>query len=366
MLSARRLPGSWRSPGNATRRALVLLALAPAACSDGGITAPREGGPTAPGLHEESHIASVLGSLGGGGSNGWAINEAGLGAGWSDVDDGRATWWSATGAAHDVLGLRSAARGINQAGEVVGHFYPATGFQAFVFQAGVRTELEPLEPGRSSAAHGINDAGTVVGTSGPGVRVVVWHRLPDGSYGQPVDIGPGGGAHGPRINGRGDVSWTAAGAEYWPAVALAEPGGGYGPPVWLGRPAGGSHHALGISDAGMVVGFRWSGLVEVAVAWLPGNYDDPVDLGVGQAWAANRHGQIVGTSGGDLPAFGGQPRRPAAWVIEADGSISGPLDIGTPAGYASGGARSISDSGWITGSSWGPDPIRATVWRPKN
>jgi hypothetical protein len=167
------------------------------------------------------------------------------------------------------------------------------------------------------------------------------------------------------INDNGDVAFsTRVDGMANPVLWRRAPNGSYGAPRLLARPLGGDYEVLAINNGGVMVGFRWTGVSMMAVAWSPADYDAPLDLGEGQAWGVNSQNQIVGTSGGDLPVFGGSARRPALWTLDAQGNITGPVDLGTPQGHASGGARAISDTGWIVGSSWGPGNVVATLWRP--
>jgi uncharacterized membrane protein len=320
----------------------------------------------APGTAIDRFSRIALGRLGATQSNGWAINDAGVVAGWASVSGGRAFRWSEADGMTALPGI-SSSRGINSAGAIVGHIIHSNGFSAYVFQDGVRIDLPPLEAGSNSDAYRINDAGTVVGRSATG-RAVVWRRGADGSYGAPLALGYRNSNESPVINGRGDIAFTAFapsfGALNEPVLWRIQPDGSYGDALFLGRPAGGSYFVRDINDAGLIVGFRWTGTIEMAVLWHPADYAAPVDLGVGEAWGINNRGWIVGGTGGNLPSSGGVPRRPALWVVDASRAVHGPYDIGTPTGFGYGAARAINDHGWITGSSWGPGEIMATLWRP--
>jgi uncharacterized membrane protein len=315
----------------------------------------------------DGYQAIALGRLGGTQSNAWAINNEGVVAGWSNVSPGRAFRWTETDGMTELQGT-SSSRGINGAGDIVGFFYHENGFSAYVHRDGARTELQALETGSNSQAFRINDAGTVVGKSDPQAHAVVWTRGEAGAYGAPVVLGYRNVNDGPVVNDRGDIAFTAFNASssglYEPVLWQVQPDGSYGDALHLGRPEGGSYFVRDINDAGLVVGFRWTGAVEMAVLWHPDDYSAPVDLGVGQAWGINSHNQIVGVTGGELPAFGGLPRRPALWELTGNGEIYGPFDFGTPPGFEYGGARAINDSGWIAGSAWGPGEVMATLWRP--
>jgi uncharacterized membrane protein len=318
-----------------------------------------------PGAVLDRYQAIALGRLGATQSNGWAINDAGVVAGWASVSGGRAFRWSEADGMTALPGI-SSSRGINSAGAIVGFFNHAGGFSAYVFHDGVRIDLQALDTGTNSDAYRINDAGTVVGRSATG-RAVVWRRGADGSYGAPLALGYRNSNQSPVINGRGDIAFTAFDVSRTglnePVLWRIQPDGSYGDALFLGRPAGGSYFVRDINDAGQIVGFRWTGTIEMAVLWHPADYSAPIDLGIGEAWGINNHGWIVGGTGGNLPSLGGVPRRPALWVVDASRSVHGPYDIGTPAGFAYGAARAINDHGWITGSTWGPGEIMATLWR---
>jgi hypothetical protein len=353
----------------------AFLVAALSGCGDG------RGHPTEPGpdagttpTPEATHTATTLPGLGGSQSNGWVINDAGMAAGWSNVSGGRAIRWSAAGVASDMTGADSGTRGINSAGAVVGWVRGADGILGgYVHLDGARIDLEMHHPLLGGWAGTINDAGTIAGTItvDNGTSAAVWRREADGSYGAPVALGSfGSPTETPTINARGDMAfsamiWGMHRAIVWPVGNDGE----YGDPIWLGRPADGHYYAKAMNDHGIVVGFRklpWNDDPPVAVVWLPGDYDAPIDLGVGEAWAINNSNQIVGTIGGAVPAFGGVARRPALWVIEADGSITGPHNIGSPSGYLYGAARHINEAGAIIGSSWGPGEVVATIWTPKD
>jgi uncharacterized membrane protein len=315
-----------------------------------------------------SYTATALGRVGGTQSNAWAINGSGIVAGWSNVRGGRAFRWAENSGATELAGI-SSSRGINSAGAIVGSFQHAGGFSAYVYLDGVRTDLAALQPGANSNAYRINDAGTVVGVSGPNGQPVVWRRGADGQYGPPQVLGYRSSNERPVLNGLGDVAFTAFSPSgsglNEPVLWKALPDGSYAAPRFLGRPAGGSYFVREINDSGLIVGSRWTGSIEMAVLWHPDDYSAPTDLGVGEAWGINSGGWIVGTTGGELPTFGGVPRRPVLWIAGAAGVVAGPFDLGTPDGFAHGGARAINDQGWIVGSTWGPGEVMATLWRPE-
>jgi probable HAF family extracellular repeat protein len=317
----------------------------------------------------DGYQALALGRLGGTQSNAWAINGSGVVAGWTDASGGRAFRWSEADGMSALPGITSS-RGINDAGDIVGFSNHASGWTAYVYANGVRTDLAALQDGSNSTANRINAAGTITGISDPSARAVVWHRGADGSYGTPLVLGYRSSNENPVINAHGDVAFTAFAAIpspdlNQPVLWKVQPDGSYGEAMFLGRPAGGSYFVRDMNDAGLIVGFRWTGAIEMAVLWHPKDYGAPVDLGVGQAWGINNNGLIVGVFGGELPTFGGPPRRAALWKVDDAGEVTGPFDLGTPPGFAHAGARAINDSGWIAGSAWGPGQVMATLWRPE-
>jgi hypothetical protein len=303
-----------------------------------------------------------LGRLNGSRSNAWAVSDAGDVVGWSDVSGGRAVLWRVGAGGTDLLGLPAGTRGMNADGAVVGYYnLPAGGQRGFAARAGVRTDLPGIQAGHSTIGFGINRDGIVSGVSHG--WAVVWESEPDGSYGEPRSLGLYSNQDGAYINGRGDVAFTARTVGCCEPVLWLRGDGGYGTPISLGRDGPGPAWAMGINDAGVVVGYQWTGLELRAVAWLPADYSQLVDLGPGQAWHINNRNQVVGTSGDELATFGGVASRPALWILEDDGVVTGPLDLGTPPSFEWGGARFISDTGWIAGSVWGPPHVMATRWR---
>ena len=122
---------------------------------------------------EEQYAVIDLGSLGGTDTRAWAVNDTGQVVGRATLTGGeqRAFLWDASSGMADVNlpvgGLLTArsARGINDAGQVVGGGTMAGNGRAFLWESGSGiTDLGTLG-GTSSTALGINSGGQVVGRS---------------------------------------------------------------------------------------------------------------------------------------------------------------------------------------------------------
>jgi probable HAF family extracellular repeat protein len=299
---------------------------------------------------------------------------------------------SAAAAAHYTItdlgslgfGDLSVAKGINNAGTVVGYSYTAAGAgHGFKWSNGTITDLGTLAGGNSSWANAVNDAGLIAGTSdrppqGYGYPVrwsssgvitdlggtvnnalgvgnaidpygqVVGGQRPDNSEGGPlgtlyradgtrVDLGPDlGVAKG--INAVGQVVglpsyvWRNGTTTFLPD--------------FLGT---GSASATAINISGTVVGAAFAGQSNVAVRWTGTN---PTSLGsvpgitTNTATAINAAGQIVGTAD---PQCSPCPA-PRAWLWQA-GSLT-LLDDLLPAdsGWSLQQANGINDRGQIVGA----------------
>jgi probable HAF family extracellular repeat protein len=127
-------------------------------------------------LYSASHVMD-LGTLPGGtNSMGWAINDQGQVAGYSDTSSaafyhGHAVIFSA-GNIVDIHnfgnGANSFANGINNLGQVVGQYGPVNVNYAFIYNGTQSTDLNTLIPSNSGwvlqDADAINDAGQIAGT----------------------------------------------------------------------------------------------------------------------------------------------------------------------------------------------------------
>jgi hypothetical protein len=80
--------------------------------------------------------------------------------------------------------------------------------------------------------------------------------------------------------------------------------------------------------------------------------------------------QVVGSSHADAesasPAAPGE-YRPVLWLVDASGAVTGPVDLGLPAGYDGAEPDFVNAHGWIAGSAYaGHHNSRvATLWRPR-
>ena len=140
------------------KESLLTAALCLMACVSGATAAP--------------YTVTGLGFLPGGSysaANG--LNDAGQVVGHSSSSGGgRAFLWDAASGLQDLGtlpgGTFSAAHDINEAGQIVGQSEATEGLRAFLWEAetGMR-DLGVLPGGSASAAAGVNDAGHVVGNS---------------------------------------------------------------------------------------------------------------------------------------------------------------------------------------------------------
>ena len=124
-----------------------------------------------------------IGSLGGGFTFGYEVNDKGAVVGFSRATDGRqhAFLWTPTGGMVD-LGLpgESSASGINSSGQIVGYFSSGLSatYRAFLWDpiAGVTTLDSYL--GYSDYAMAINNEGQIAGMSEDPISSPVWGRRP--------------------------------------------------------------------------------------------------------------------------------------------------------------------------------------------
>ena len=234
--------------------------------------------------------------------------------------------------------------------------------------------------GTDRSLRAINDNGIMVGTSGG--QAAVWWGLTD-----PIPLllpdPVGAGSWGTSVNS----SATQVVGEYWNAAQTADVG-----VLWDVDPnartvldtrelpplAGyDGVTPSGLNDLGQVVG--QSNMIsdvaqQTAVIWEADGSGAMVPRALGDlpghpaSWARaiNNAGHVVGRSG--LGSQGGTPRA-VLWFLEADGSVSGPLDL-TPDSDDSGDNHAldltepVAGAIWISGySNLAPDGNRTTVWK---
>ena len=265
-----------------------------------------------------------LGTLGGGWSQAYAINDRGQIAGTADTKSGaeHVFLWQ-HGKLRDITphfrGIEAGVLGINERGVVL-LSHGDTDQHGYVWEDGVLRDLGSLGGGRTYPA-ALNDSGQVVGTSttksGAG-HAFLWEN------GKMLDLGvPRGQAQSAAaaINERGQIVGTAGASG---ASERSTFGG-----VWLWehgkmRVLGLSDaHVIGISDAGQIVagtGYfapRDESVVPLKVyAWDGGRWSRLPHLHGGPSVAAsavNNHGQIVGRGG---PNDDEAPTHAVLWTLK--------------------------------------------------
>jgi hypothetical protein len=331
-----------------------------------------------------------------------AINDHGLIAG--AAVDASWTWtaihWSPGGAAVTFGGDWSHATATNNSGWIVGSRAGGDGYLdiPFILENGVLTELAQFDPPFISQPLDINEAGTIVGY---GARddwadptwPLIWRRNPDGTYGAPEQLPlPDDqqweidehqeGSQAAAINERGDVAGTLRyGWEAGPrspqidqaVLWRVRPDGTYDEPVVLGGVNG---RALGMNDAGWIVGWADSGPPACAncwpprgaVLWHPHDYDTPIPLrhegpGFSRAMAINNAGQIVGSRWQEeTNTIVG-----VLWTVDAAGRTVERADLVPAPGFTNADAYGINADGWVVGVSerFQPHRTMATLWRPE-
>lgn len=252
------------------------------------------------------------------------INDAGQIA-WTNANTGHATVW-ANGMATDLGtlgGAQSDARGINQAGQIVGQAQDANGnWRAVVWNGGQPTGLVTPNASSSSQANAVNNAGQIVGyeerASQPySAHPVIWDQGAPGNLDESL-----GSSHEPQAYGLNDVGQIVGSVkapntvDYYRAVLWD-----HGMSSTLDMPSGFyAAEAKDINNAGQVVGFMLSHDDTVgfrAATWINGQVIDlnsllPASV-VDEGWvllganAINEAGQIVGqarnTKTGVIDAF---------------------------------------------------------------
>lgn len=227
----------------------------------------------------------------------------------------RAVRWDANGTIHDLgTGANSDALGINNSGQIVGHFRSANSLEeAFLWENNNASGLGMLGGGTTSSAFAINEAGRIVGYS-------------DGAFGNPhaVEFGAGG----PSALGSIAIAEPLGGADSaayavnntGEIAGMARLGGGRsfcdftsdcrafvhegGAMQNLDNQGGslafGQQVALGMNDEGEVVGWAEDANGNRRAFLFDSNAGSVLDLGTlegadeSTAWDVNDAGQVVG------------------------------------------------------------------------
>lgn len=244
-------------------------------------------------------------------------------------------------------GARSQARGVNDAGQVVGYSLKSSGYNhAFLWQNGTMIDLGTLSGGEVSMAFAINNAGQVVGQSDTGAYK--WHAFR--WSGGMADLGALGGGHsfGYGINESGQaVGASTIGVSPDITDHATRWSGGMQD---LGTGGWANSRAYGMNDNGQVVG-----RVATGSEWNAFRYDGGMQaLGGNQstAWDINNDGLIVGESDGQA-------------MLWEDGQMKNLNSLIDPAlGWTLQSARGINEKGQIVGKGSFNGATRAFMLKP--
>lgn len=262
------------------------------------------------GIPGSSGVAYTLGKFGGYSSTASAINSAGLATGSCEIGTNghsHAFLYTGTpgidGVMHDLGTLGGASNydhaitsfgtDINDAGQVVGQSYVASGkAYGFIYTGtpgvdGQMISLGSFGPGGISAAYGINNSGQIAGyASLPGdiYHVILYTGTP-GVDGVMHDVGTLGGktGFGYSINESGQITGTSAlASEANHAFLYTGMPGVDGQMIDLGTLGGANSQGNSINDLGMVVGQSDMGGATLSHAFVyvgtPGDGGHMVDL----------------------------------------------------------------------------------------
>lgn len=236
-------------------------------------------------------------------------------------------------------GLTSVALAVNDLGQVVGGADTAHGRRiAFLWDAGVMTNLGALPGIRHSEAWGVNNNAQVVGLSvdfiGGQGRAFLWRE------GEMIDLGDlgGGEASAHAINDAGQVVGNSKVSAFrdhsflWQGGEMTD----------IGTLGGSISFAWDVNAAGQIVGSSFTDLGERAFIWENGVMTDLAELvpGSSQALRINDLGQAVGWW---------QHLEPPHAALWDDGVIT---DLGALGGFRATRAVAINDAGQVVGTPW--------------
>lgn len=253
-----------------------------------------------------------------------------------------------------IRGDRLIPSGINNRGEVIGILDQGWNYYGFVDRGGVTSRL-PTLGGDLGKAGAINHAGDIVyqsATAAGDIRATLYRD------GRVIDLTPS--------SGRSNVGAISQSGHWMAGDMMCDQCGIYnqatryddrGGVEVLGTLGGNSSRALGVNDAGQVVGFSYLADNPAPRAFLVENgaMRDLGDFGgaIASANAINQAGHIAGVADaadGVAHAF-----------LYRDGRM---IDLGTLYPNRSTAATAMNDSGMIVGvGSWASTSDTAFVWR---
>lgn len=288
-----------------------------------------------------------LGPLSGEASYARSINNSGQVVGNASIDhfyraflysNGTTTYFGPSGT--DTLAF-----GINDGVQLVG----SSNFRAFLYDNGAMTDLGTLG-GTISAARGINNSGQVVGDSYTAMGTYHAFLYSNGAM---ADLGTLGGGYSQAasINNAGQVvggAWTIAGNGFR-AFLYSN-----GVMTNLGTLGGTNSYANGINDSGQVVGYTDTGTGSHAFLYSNGAMTDLGTLGGGSsnAYDINNNGQIVGDTNNG--AF-----------LYSNGAMTDLNTLLNPGSvWTLSEARSINDLGQIAGNGFIAGQVHAFLMSP--
>jgi len=320
-----------------------------------------------------------LGTLGGGESKAYAINNFGQVTGYAYVDGTTAhAFRFSNGRMEDLGGWGgsfSAGYDINASGWVVGFSYTAGNaeYRAFRNKWGTMEPLFAQKAGTGSAAFGINDAGRMTGydnDTGWGVNLAFVSVNGSKEWLNPVTLG-GSNSYGKKINNAGQVVGYSDTQGNATTHAFLYSNGQMRD---LGTLGGNNSYAYSINEAGLVTGYARTGDGSYHAFLYGGSMTDLGTLGGSNSVGrdVNAFGQVTGYSG--AYDFWGRDTNHA--FLYSKGAM---IDLNNLYGTNSSGwtltsAESINDVGQIVGYGTNPNgdthgyvlSLDATLWESGN